>query len=130
MQRLCQNYLWFSFSTWFNSHRESTISALGQILLVIWLFVVLIINSSNTASLTSSLTVQQLSSHVKGIETLLTTNDHIGYKQGSFGGDYLTNELGIHESRFIPLNSPGRLCRGLEKRSINGGVAAVVDQRA
>ncbi|PSS00373.1 Glutamate receptor 3.6 like [Actinidia chinensis var. chinensis] len=122
--------VWFSCSTWFNSHRESTISALGRIVLVIWLFVVLIINSSYTASLTSILTVQQLSSRVKGIETLRTTNDPIGYQQGSFTGDYLTNEFGIHESRLIPLNSPEDYAEALRKGPKNGGVAAVVDQRA
>ncbi|GFZ09469.1 glutamate receptor 3.6 [Actinidia rufa] len=109
---------------------ESTISALGRIVLVIWLFVVLIINSSYTASLTSILTVQQLSSHVKGIETLRTTNDPIGYQWGSFTGDYLTNEFGIHESRLIPLNSPEDYAEALRKGPKNGGVAAVVDQRA
>ena len=98
--------------------------------LVIWLFVVLIINSSYTASLTSILTVQQLSSQVKGIETLQTTNDPIGYQQGSFAGDYLTNEFGIHESRLIPLNSPEDYVEALRKGPKNGGVAAVVDQRA
>ncbi|GFZ09468.1 glutamate receptor 3.6 [Actinidia rufa] len=122
--------VWFSCSTWFNSHRESTISALGRIVLVIWLFVVLIINSSYTASLTSILTVQQLSSHVKGIETLRTTNDPIGYQQGSFAGDYLTNELGIHKSRLIPLNSPEDYAEALRNGPKKGGVAAVVDQRA
>ncbi|GFY87741.1 glutamate receptor 3.6 [Actinidia rufa] len=121
--------LWFSFSTWFKSHRESTISALGRILLVIWLFVVLIINSSYIASLTSILTVQQLSSHVKGFETLLTTNDPIGYQQGSYTGVYLTNECGIHNSRLIPLNSPEAYAEALRKGPKNGGVAAVVDQR-
>ncbi|GFY87747.1 glutamate receptor 3.6 [Actinidia rufa] len=122
--------IWFSFSTLFKSHRESTISALGRMVLVIWLFVVLIINSSYTASLTSILTVLQLSSHVKGIETLLTTNDPIGYQQGSFAGDYLINELGIHKSRLIPLNSPEDYAEALRKGPKNGGVAAVVDQRA
>ncbi|XP_057492553.1 glutamate receptor 3.6-like isoform X2 [Actinidia eriantha] len=121
--------LWFSLSTWFKSHRESTISALGRILLVIWLFVVLIINSSYIASLTSILTVQQLSSHVKGFETLLTTNDPIGYQWGSYTGVYLTNECGIHNSRLIPLNSPEDYAEALRKGPKNGGVAAVVDQR-
>ncbi|GFY87740.1 glutamate receptor 3.6 [Actinidia rufa] len=109
--------------------RESTISALGRILLVIWLFVVLIINSSYTASLTSILMLQQLSSQVKGFETLLTTNDPIGYQQGSYTGVYLTNECGIHKSRLIPLNSSEDYAEALRKGPKNGGVAAVVNQR-
>ncbi|KAF9623210.1 hypothetical protein IFM89_000051 [Coptis chinensis] len=49
---------WFSFSTLIFSHRQSTVITLGHFVLLIWIFVVLIINSSYTASLTSILTVQ------------------------------------------------------------------------
>ncbi|KAG5529960.1 hypothetical protein RHGRI_030360 [Rhododendron griersonianum] len=122
--------LWFSFSTWFFAHRENTISTLGRLVLIIWLFVVLIINSSYTASLTSILTVQQLSSPIKGIESLRTSNDPIGYQQGSFARNYLSVELGIHESRLIPLNSPEEYAEALKKGPKNGGVAALVDERA
>uniref|UniRef100_A0A2N9J1L7 Ionotropic glutamate receptor C-terminal domain-containing protein n=1 Tax=Fagus sylvatica TaxID=28930 RepID=A0A2N9J1L7_FAGSY len=73
---------WFSLSTLFFAHKENTISTLGRVVLIIWLFVVLIINSSYTASLTSILTVQQLSSSIKGIETLISSKDPIGYQQG------------------------------------------------
>ncbi|KAF5960849.1 hypothetical protein HYC85_002058 [Camellia sinensis] len=123
--------LWFSFSTMFFSHRETTMSSLGRFVLIIWLFVVLIINSSYTASLTSILTVQQLSSPVDGIESLIMSNEPIGYQQGSFSGNYLTNEYGIHESRLIPLNSPEDYDEALKKGpNKKGGVAAVVDERA
>ncbi|KAM7519953.1 hypothetical protein LguiB_018915 [Lonicera macranthoides] len=122
--------LWFSFSTLFFTHREITISTLGRLVLILWLFVVLIINSSYTASLTSILTVQQLSSPIKGIESLQMSNDPIGYQQGSFAHDYLVDEIGIHESRLIPLNSPKDCAKALKDGPKNGGVAAVVDQRA
>ncbi|CAL5324175.1 unnamed protein product [Camellia sinensis] len=123
--------LWFSFSTMFFSHRETTMSSLGRFVLIIWLFVVLIINSSYTASLTSILTVQQLSSPIDGIESLIMSNEPIGYQQGSFSGNYLTNEYGIHESRLIPLNSPEDYDEALKKGpNKKGGVAAVVDERA
>jgi ionotropic glutamate receptor len=52
--------------------------------LLIWLFVVLILNSSYIASLTSILIVQQLSYSVKGIESLTISNDPIGYLRGSY----------------------------------------------
>ncbi|XP_058187653.1 glutamate receptor 3.6-like isoform X1 [Rhododendron vialii] len=122
--------LWFSFSTWFFAHRENTISALGRLVLIIWLFVVLIINSSYTASLTSILTVQKLSSPIKGLESLRTSNDPIGHQQGSFARNYLSGELGIHESRLIALNSPEEYAEALKKGPKNGGVAALVDERA
>ncbi|KAK6258081.1 hypothetical protein SCA6_012555 [Theobroma cacao] len=122
--------LWFSFSTWFFAHRETTVSALGRIILVIWLFVVLIINSSYTASLTSILTVQQLTSPIKGIETLVLSKDPIGYQQGSFARNYLIDELKIDESRLVPLNSPEESAKALEDGPHKGGVAAMVDDRA
>ncbi|KAG5529957.1 hypothetical protein RHGRI_030358 [Rhododendron griersonianum] len=85
---------------------------------------------SYTASLTSILTVQRLSSPIKGIESLRTSNDPIGYQQGSFARNYLSSEFGIHESRLIPLNSPEEYAEALKKGPKNGGVAALVDERA
>ncbi|XP_026394731.1 glutamate receptor 3.2-like [Papaver somniferum] len=117
--------LWFSFSTLFFAHRENTVSTLGRLVLIIWLFVVLIINSSYTASLTSILTVQQLSSSIKGIESLITSKDTIGYQVGSFAENYLIQELNIPESRLIALGSPEVYAQALQ----NGTVAAVVDER-
>ncbi|XVE87557.1 hypothetical protein DITRI_Ditri18aG0127200 [Diplodiscus trichospermus] len=122
--------LWFSFSTWFFAHRETTVSVLGRVILVIWLFVVLIINSSYTASLTSILTVQQLYSPIKGIETLVSSNDPIGYQQGSFARNYLIDELKIDASRLVPLNSPEESAKALKDGPHRGGVAAMVDDRA
>lgn len=122
--------LWFSCSTWFFAHKENTVSVLGRFVLIIWLFVVLIINSSYTASLTSILTVQQLSSPVQGIESLVASNDPIGYQEGSFAQSYLHDELGVPESRLIPLRSEEDYTAALKKGPNNGGVAAVVDERA
>ncbi|KAL2499175.1 Glutamate receptor 3.6 [Abeliophyllum distichum] len=122
--------LWFSFSTLFPAHRENTFSTLGRLLVILWLFVVLIINSSYTASLTSILTVQQLSSPIKGIESLLNSKDSIGYQLGSYARDYLIEELGIHESRLVPLNLPEDYAKALRDGPQNGGVAALIDERA
>ncbi|ONH98004.1 hypothetical protein PRUPE_7G223100 [Prunus persica] len=121
--------LWFSFSTWFFAHRENTVSTLGRLVLIIWLFVVLIINSSYTASLTSILTVQQLSSSIKGLDTLLASNDPIGYQQGSFARGYLTDELNVDESRLVPLIMPDDYAKALRDGPQRGGVAAVIDER-
>ncbi|KAL8240029.1 hypothetical protein R6Q59_013384 [Mikania micrantha] len=120
--------LWFSFSTLFFAHRENTASTLGRMVLLMWLFVVLIINSSYTASLTSILTVQQLSSPIKGIDSLKKSNDRIGYQVGSFAERYLV-EIGIPESRLVPLGTPDAYADALRKGSSNGGVAAIIDER-
>ena len=108
---------------------ENTVSTLGRLVLIIWLFVVLIINSSYTASLTSILTVEQLSSPIKGIESLQASKDPIGYQNGSFAVNYLSEELNIHKSRLIALNSEEDYVRALTAGPKKGGVAAVVDER-
>lgn len=98
-------------------------------MLLIWLFVVLIIQSSYTASLTSILTVQQLSSPIKGIYSLIAGDEPIGFQVGSFAENYMVEELGISRSRLKPLGSPQEYANALELGPENGGVAAVVDER-
>ncbi|KAK6258082.1 Ionotropic glutamate receptor [Theobroma cacao] len=122
--------LWFSFSTLFFSHRERTLSTLGRVVLFIWLFIVLILTSSYTASLTSILTVEQLSSPVKGIDSLISTGDPIGYQRGSFAENYLSEELSIPKSRLVPLNSADDYAKALKDGPKKGGVAAVIDEHA
>ncbi|KAL7128815.1 hypothetical protein ABFS83_13G019000 [Erythranthe nasuta] len=119
---------WFSFSTMFFSHRENTVSTLGRSVLILWLFVVLIINSSYTASLTSILTVQQLSSRIQGIDTLISSSDPIGIQDGSFAYRYLINELNVAESRLRILKSQDEYLKALEQGPSGGGVAAIVDE--
>ncbi|XP_065880852.1 glutamate receptor 3.3 [Euphorbia lathyris] len=128
-KRQAVTILWFSLSTMFFAHRETTVSTLGRLVLVIWLFVVLIINSSYTASLTSILTVQQLYSPVKGIESLKENDEPIGYQVGSFAEYYLTEELGIPKSRLVALGSPEAYATALQRGpKKEGGVAAIVDE--
>lgn len=117
--------LWFSFSTMFFAHRENTASTLGRIVLLIWFFVVFIVTSSYTASLTSILTVQQLSTPFTGIESLVLSNLLIGFQIGSFAENYLRDELNVPTSRLRQLGSPEEYAEALER----GYVAAVVDER-
>ncbi|KAG4390451.1 hypothetical protein AAZX31_06G285100 [Glycine max] len=119
---------WFSFSTMFFSHRENTVSGLGRLVLIIWLFVVLIINSSYTASLTSILTVQQLSSQIAGIDSLISSTQPIGIQDGSFARKYLIDDLNIAESRIVTLKNMEDYIDALRRGPKAGGVAAVVDE--
>ncbi|KAI9176994.1 hypothetical protein LWI28_009656 [Acer negundo] len=119
---------WFSFSTMFFSHRENTVSTLGRLVLIIWLFVVLIINSSYTASLTSILTVQQLTSRIEGIDTLISSSEPIGIQEGSFSWNYLVDELNIAQSRLKKLKNLDEYYKALMLGPKNGGVAAIVDE--
>ncbi|KAJ4980417.1 hypothetical protein NE237_031254 [Protea cynaroides] len=119
---------WFSFSTMFFSHKENTVSTLGRFVVLIWLFVVLIINSSYTASLTSILTVQQLSSRIEGIDSLIASSEPIGIQDGSFARSYLIQELNVAESRIVTLKTEADYLDALQRGPKNGGVAAIVDE--
>ncbi|CAL5391700.1 unnamed protein product [Camellia sinensis] len=119
---------WFSFSTMFFAHRENTVSALGRLVLILWLFVVLIINSSYTASLTSILTVQQLASNIEGLDSLISSTDAIGVQDGSYAYNYLIEELNVAESRIKTLKNQEEYVDALHKGPKAGGVAAIVDE--
>lgn len=107
---------------------EDTVSPLGRIVMVIWLFLLMVITSSYTANLTSILTVQQLSSPITGIDSLIASNLPIGYQVGSFAYNYLTETLYIPSSRLVPLGSPAEYERALRQGPDNGGVGAVIDE--
>ncbi|XP_022947093.1 glutamate receptor 3.7-like isoform X1 [Cucurbita moschata] len=119
----------FSFSTLFKTNQEDTVSPLGRMVMVVWLFLLMVITSSYTASLTSILTVQQLSSPIKGLDDLITSEHPIGYQVGSFAYSYLTESLYLPRSRLVPLGSPEEYESALLKGPFKkGGVAAVVDE--
>ena len=106
---------------------ERVNSTLGRAVLIIWLFVVLIIISSYTASLTSILTVQQLMPTIQGISSLLASSVPIGYQTGSFVRDYLL-QLNVAEERLVPLDSLSAFSTALTKGPNHGGVGAIVDE--
>lgn len=104
-------------------------STLGRGVILIWLFVVLIINSSYTASLTSILTVQQLSSPISGLDSLKASDEPIGFQVGSYAERYLTEDIGISKSRLVALGSPEAYAKALQLGPSKGGVAAIIDER-
>ncbi|KAL0301801.1 UNVERIFIED_CONTAM: Glutamate receptor 3.7 [Sesamum radiatum] len=118
----------FSFSTLFKANYENPISTLGRIVMVVWLFLLLVITSSYTASLSSILTVQQLSTGITGIDSLISSGLPVGYQEGSFAYSYLKNNLNIHASRLISLGSREEYESALRRGPKNGGVAAIVDE--
>ncbi|WOL17775.1 glutamate receptor 3.7-like [Canna indica] len=128
LKRQCINMFLFSFSTPFQSQQEDVLSTLGRFVMMVWLFLLMVIMSSYTASLTSFLTVQQLSSPIKGIESLIASNEPIGYQEGSYARSYLVDGLNVHPSRLVPLGSPEAYKESLERGPKNGGVVAIVDE--
>ncbi|KAJ0030049.1 hypothetical protein Pint_12577 [Pistacia integerrima] len=75
---------WFSFSIMVFSHRERVISNLGQFVVIVWCFVVLILTQRYTASVTSLLTVQRLQPTVNDVTELIKREENVGFLQGSF----------------------------------------------
>lgn len=74
------------------------------------------------------LTVQQLSSQIEGIDSLISSNVPIGIQDGSFAYNYLINELNIAESRIRILKTQDDYVKALHKGPKGGGVAAIVDE--
>ncbi|GLJ46364.1 hypothetical protein SUGI_0977270 [Cryptomeria japonica] len=118
----------FSISTTLLIHKGKIVSGLGRIILVIWLFVVLVISSSYKANLTSSLTVQQLSSTIDGIDDLISSNLPIGYFRGSFVRNFLSEELNVSRARLIPFDSPEDYAKALSEGPSRGGIGAIVEE--
>ncbi|KAF5189174.1 Glutamate receptor 2.2 [Thalictrum thalictroides] len=119
--------LYFSFSTLVFAHKERVISNLARFVVIIWIFVVLILTSSYTASLTSMLTIQRQQPTVTDIKALIRNGDFIGYQQDSFVFD-LIQSMGIHPSKLIGYATEEEYHVALEKGSRNGGVSAIVDE--
>ncbi|KAF9590829.1 hypothetical protein IFM89_038701 [Coptis chinensis] len=86
----------FSFSTLFKTNQGDIVSTVRRMVMMVWLFLLMVVTSSYTASLTSILTVEQLSSPITGIDSLIASNQPIGYQNGSFVKGYLTKSLNIH----------------------------------
>ncbi|CAL5412309.1 unnamed protein product [Camellia sinensis] len=70
-----------------------------------WLFVVFVVTSSYTASLTSMLTVSRLEPTVTDIEFLRRTNAIVGCDGDSFVKHYLVSVLGFKENNIKPVDS-------------------------
>lgn len=95
--------------------------------MVIWVFVVLVLTSSYTASLASMLTVQQLQPTVTDVYELLKNEDYVGYSRSSFIEGVL-KQLNFDKSKIRAYDSPEEYAQALLKGSKNGGVAAIVDE--
>ncbi|RHN72027.1 putative periplasmic binding protein-like I [Medicago truncatula] len=81
--------LWFTFSSLFFAHRENMHSSLTRVVMVSWLFLVLILTSSYTASLSSMLTFKQLRADVTDIQRLKDNNKKVGCDGDSFVRTFL-----------------------------------------
>ncbi|KAK0588514.1 hypothetical protein LWI29_001890 [Acer saccharum] len=105
----------YSFSTLVFAHRERMLSNWSKFVVIIWVFVVLILTSSYTATLTSMLTVQQIQ---------LGSNDYVRFL--SIAGTI--DNMNFEDSRPKVYNSPVEYADALSKGSKKGGVSAIIDE--
>lgn len=102
---------------------ESMVSNLSRFVVVIWVFVVFILQSSYTANLTSMLTVRKIKPTVSDITELIKNNKNVGYLENSFIRERL-RMLGFANSTLKPYKSPEQYRDALS----NGSVSAIVDE--
>ncbi|KAF3664566.1 putative U-box domain-containing protein 51-like [Capsicum annuum] len=118
---------WFSFSTLVFAHRERITSNFTRFVLIVWVFVVLVLTSSYTASLTSMLTVQQLQPTITDLNDLIKNGEYVGYQEGSFVKNML-KRMNFDSSKLRNYSTLEEYNDALSKGSINGGVGAIVDE--
>ncbi|KAL6619365.1 hypothetical protein ACP70R_034504 [Stipagrostis hirtigluma subsp. patula] len=100
---------------------------LSRIVLLVWLFFLLVLTSSYTASLASMLTVQQLRPTVTDVHELIKSNEYVGYHSRSYVKGLL-QEIGFDRSKTKPYDTPEEFHNALSSGSKNGGIAALVHE--
>ncbi|GKB20812.1 hypothetical protein Tco_0854735 [Tanacetum coccineum] len=90
-------------------------------------FVVLVLTSSYTASLTSMLTVQKLQPAYTDIDKIMRNGESVGYQASSFVYNKLKG-MGFDESQLKNYSNFEQYDKALELGSQSGGVSAIVDE--
>ena len=107
---------------------EKVVNNWSRFVLIIWIFVVLILNQSYTASLTSMLTIQRLQPTFVDFKEIKKNGYFVGYQKNSFVKVILKNQLGFHESKLKSYETPEEYHEALSHGTHYGGVAAIFDE--
>lgn len=118
--------LWFSFSTLFFAHREKVVNNWTRFVLIIWIFVVLIISQSYTASLASMLTVKRLQPTFVDVKEIRKNGYFVGHQKNSFVKDFLVKQLNFNDNMLREYSTPEEYHDALSNGIHNGGVAAIL----
>ncbi|TYH62225.1 hypothetical protein ES332_D07G104900v1 [Gossypium tomentosum] len=110
----------FSFSIFVFAHWEKLSSNLSRSVIVLWMFVVFILGSNYTATLTSMMTVQQIEFN-SGKSIIGATGP---VSQGAIGNLNFPN---LH-SKSIRLTSLEEYAKALSEGGKNGGVTAIIEE--
>ena len=107
---------------------EKVVNNWSRFVLIIWIFVVLILTQSYTASLTSILIVQRLQPTFVDIKEIKKNGYFVGYQKNSFVKELLKEQLDIHESMLKPYETSEEYHEALSNGTFNGGVVAIFDE--
>uniref|UniRef100_A0ACD5Y276 Uncharacterized protein n=1 Tax=Avena sativa TaxID=4498 RepID=A0ACD5Y276_AVESA len=115
--------LYFGFSTLVFAHKENLKSNLSRLALLVWVFVVLILQSSYTASLASMLTVPQLEPTVTDYGALQRSAKKVGVMNNSFVLRAMTG-LGFSQERLVRYPD----AQSFHEALVNGSISAIVNE--
>ncbi|KAL8215610.1 hypothetical protein R6Q57_022447 [Mikania cordata] len=106
---------------------ERLITNFARFVVIVWVFVVLVLTSSYTASLSSMLTIQNLQPTLTNIHEIVERGDYVGYHADSFVKGLLEN-IGVPDEQLKKYNSIQEYDKALSDGSKNNGVSAIVDE--
>ncbi|KAG2316452.1 hypothetical protein Bca52824_019574 [Brassica carinata] len=107
---------WFGFTTLVYAHREKLEHNLSRFVVTVWVFAVLILTTSYTATLTSMMTVQQIRFN--------SNKDYVGHLSGS-----LIANMSLTNPRFLPTNTKGlNSSKEYAQALLNNTVSFIVDE--
>ncbi|KAK4485687.1 hypothetical protein RD792_008331 [Penstemon davidsonii] len=107
--------LYFPFMSVVYAQREIIVSNLARLVVVVWMFVVLILNSTYTANLSARLTSESL-------RPGMPQHDYVGCRKGSFIVNFL-QEQGFDKSKIMTYDSVMDVDEDLSKGSKKGGIS-------
>ncbi|GER31770.1 glutamate receptor 1.2 [Striga asiatica] len=122
--------LWFTCCSLFFAHREKVYNNYTRIVVLVWLFVVLVLTSSYTASLSSLLTVPRITPSISEIQLLKDQNAKIGCDGDSFVRKYLENVLGFHPDNIRTVDSEYKYPKEFETGNISAAFLELPYQKA
>ncbi|XP_042477508.1 glutamate receptor 2.8-like isoform X1 [Macadamia integrifolia] len=104
---------------------EKIVNNLTRVVMITWVFFVLILTQSYTASLSSILTVKQLQPTIKDVNDITNNGYYVGHQDDSFVKDFLTDHLNLNESKLKSYGTLEEYHSALSAGTHNGGVAAI-----
>ncbi|KAI3866079.1 hypothetical protein MKX03_003541 [Papaver bracteatum] len=92
---------WFLFSSPAFADQEKVHHGMARFVVITWVFLLMILSSSYTASLTSMLTVHRLEPTVTDVHELIKNRQNVGYLEGTFVYTTL-RMMGFEEANLKP----------------------------